>query len=192
MVEHIQSLSPITESSSISVLNVSAADLFSHPTVRQAGPPKLIITSPPYPGIHVLYHRWQVLGRREAPAPYWIANTLDGAGSKFYTLGDRKEHELKSYFENLRAAFHSISLIADDRTNIVQMVAFAEPEWQLPRYLEVMRDCGLREFRLPNMGKLDEHGRLWRVVPNRKWHADQNVHSPGSREVVLIHRKAAN
>ena len=29
----------------------------------------LVVTSPPYPGVHVLYHRWQVDGRRETAAP---------------------------------------------------------------------------------------------------------------------------
>ncbi len=31
-------------------------------------PPRLIVTSPPYHGVHILYHRWQVDGRRETPA----------------------------------------------------------------------------------------------------------------------------
>ena len=38
----------------------------------------------------MLYHRWQVDGRKEAPLPFMIANKLDGAGSSFYTMGDRK------------------------------------------------------------------------------------------------------
>jgi hypothetical protein len=59
------------------------------PRVREIGSPALILTSPPYPGVHVLYHRWQVLGRRETPAPFWIAGTLDGAGASYYTFGDR-------------------------------------------------------------------------------------------------------
>ena len=42
--------------------------------------PKLVVTSPPYPGVHVLYHRWQVLGRRETAAPYWITESNDGQG----------------------------------------------------------------------------------------------------------------
>jgi DNA methylase len=42
--------------------------------------PRLVLTSPPYPGVHVLYHRWQVDGRKEAPLPFMIANKLDGAG----------------------------------------------------------------------------------------------------------------
>lgn len=36
-------------------------------------PPKLVLTSPPYFGVHIRYHRWQVQGRRETPAPYWIS-----------------------------------------------------------------------------------------------------------------------
>jgi hypothetical protein len=44
-------------------------------------PPKLVVTSPPYPGLHVLYHRWQVQGRRETPAPFWIAACQDGQGA---------------------------------------------------------------------------------------------------------------
>lgn len=37
-------------------------------------PAKLVLTSPPYPGVHVVYHRWQILGRKETPAPFWLAN----------------------------------------------------------------------------------------------------------------------
>ena len=41
----------------------------SDPLWKEFKKPKLVITSPPYPGIHVLYHRWQVDGRKETPAP---------------------------------------------------------------------------------------------------------------------------
>jgi hypothetical protein len=70
--------------------------------------PKLVVTSPPYPGIHVLYHRWQVDGRKEAPFPFLIANKLDGAGSSYYTMGDRQYPELRTYFDNLQANMSSI------------------------------------------------------------------------------------
>ena len=46
-------------------------------------PAKLVVTSPPYPGVHVVYHRWQINGRRETPAPFWLANQRDGAGEAF-------------------------------------------------------------------------------------------------------------
>ena len=169
-------------------LNRSTAGAHSEELVRMISPPKLIVTSPPYPGIHVLYHRWQVDGRREAPAPFWIAGTLDGAGSSHYTMGDRKNPELRSYFENLKASFSSIAAIAGPETTIVQLVAFSDVDWQLPKYLDVMERCGLVEERPWSRKEAD--GRLWRNVPNRKWYASQRPRSPGAREVVLVHRKS--
>ena len=153
--------------------------------VQSVCPPKLLLTSPPYPGIHVLYHRWQVDGRKEAPAPFWIAGKLDGAGLSYYTMGDRKNPGLTSYFENLEASFRSIAAMAGPDTTIVQMIAFSEAEWQLPRYLEVMQECGLEED--ISWGMVEGDGRLWRDVPNRRWHAQQRSKSPGAKEVVLVH-----
>jgi hypothetical protein len=147
------------------------------------------VTSPPYPGVHVLYHRWQVDGRKEAPLPFMIANKMDGAGSSFYTMGDRKYPELKTYFENICATMSSVAAIANKRTIIVQMVAFSGPSWQLPRYLETMEKAGLSELKLPIL-KHQGDGRLWRSVPGRRWYSDQRGETPGSEEVVLIHRKA--
>jgi hypothetical protein len=139
--------------------------------------------------VHVLYHRWQVDGRKEAPLPFMIANKLDGAGSSFYTMGDRKYPELKTYFENISATMSSVAALANKRTVIVQMVAFSDPDWQLPRYLETMERAGLTELKLPI---LKHHGdaRLWRSVPGRRWYSDQRGDTPGSAEVVLIYRKA--
>ena len=68
------------------------------------------------------------------------------------------------------------------------MVAFAEPEWQLPRYLETLREAGLVEVFLPSLSKKGD-GRLWRSVPGRRWYSDQRGETPGSKEVVLLHRK---
>lgn len=169
-------------------LNRTAAGLENEPVVARLPHPKVVVTSPPYPGIHVLYHRWQVDGRKEAPAPFWIANKLDGAGSSYYTMGDRKYPELQTYFENLETCFRSIAKICGPETTIVQIVAFSEPDWQLQRYLKVMESCGLREIRPWNLIE-DGDGRLWREVPNRKWHAHQNPRAPGAREVVLLHAK---
>ncbi len=49
----------------------------------------LVVTSPPYPAVHVLYHRWQILGRRESPAPYWLTNSSDGHGASYFTIVHR-------------------------------------------------------------------------------------------------------
>jgi len=150
-------------------------------------PIKLVLTSPPYPGVHVLYHRWQVQGRRETPAPYWIANLVDGNGASYYTFGDRKQAELESYYDQARAAFTSIARISDLSTVVVQMIAFSEPSWQLPRYLTTMDQAGFAEFRFSELAN-SKDGRVWRSVPNRKWYASQRGSLGSSNEVVLFHR----
>lgn len=172
------------------VLNRTAAGLEDDDRIAHWPAPKLVVTSPPYPGVHVLYHRWQVDGRKEAPLPFMIANKLDGAGSSYYTMGDRKYPELKTYFDSIRATMSSVAALADENTTVVQMVAFSDHSWQLERYLETMEEAGLSEVLLPTLrGEAD--GRLWRSVPSRRWYSDQRGETPGSQEVVLIHRKKA-
>lgn len=167
-------------------LNRSSIGIENEPIIAKQ-PPKLILTSPPYPGVHILYHRWQVKGRKETPAPFWIANCLDGQGPSFYTFGDRKQCELSNYFSHLYDAFHSISKIADKGTMIIQLVAFSDPSWQLPRYLETLEQTGLREIIIDKLSNAED-GRLWREVPNRKWYADRRGKTASSMEVVLLHK----
>ena len=70
---------------------------------------------------------------------------------------------------------------------LVQLVAFADPAEQLPRYLSVMSSSGYQECLLSE--HLDSRdGRLWRDVPGRKWHANRKGNLASSQEVVLIHR----
>jgi hypothetical protein len=167
-------------------LNCSAAQLREHPRLRVLSRPKLVLTSPPYPGIHVLYHRWQVDGRKETPAPFWIANKLDGAGASFYTMGDRRQPNQTTYFSNLDASFGSVASLCDENTIFVHVVSFSNCRTQLPRFLETAERHGLVELRLPLAKSRD--GRLWRKVPNRRWHAHQKGSTSASRELVLFHR----
>ncbi|KQT33662.1 hypothetical protein ASG29_06530 [Sphingomonas sp. Leaf412] len=173
------------------VLNRSVIGLEADPTIIKAGAPRLIMTSPPYPGVHVLYHRWQVDGRKESPAPFFIAKALDGSGESYYTMGGRKGPGLHKYFDQLGGALRSLASIADGATTLVQVVAFADPEWQLARYLEVADRSGWQEFGLSTLAG-EEDGRLWRSVPNRKWHATSRGQTGGAREVVLFHRLRAH
>jgi hypothetical protein len=129
-------------------------------------------------------------GRKEALLPFMIANKLDGAGSSYYTMGDRKYPELRTYFENIKATMSSVTALAHERTIIEQMLVFSDPLWQLPRYLETMEDAGLVEVFLP-MLRREADGRLWRSVPSRRWYSQQRGETPGSQEVVLIHQKRA-
>ncbi|MGD0058416.1 MAG: DNA methyltransferase [Verrucomicrobiia bacterium] len=165
----------------------SVVGIENDPAMSKKPAPALVLTSPPYPGVHVLYHRWQIQGRRETPAAYWIANGRDGSGTSFYTFGDRHEPGLSTYFEQLRGAFQSIARVVSERTMVVQMVAFPDPAWQLPLYLDVMRDAGFVETKVPAFAN-SEDGRIWRCVPNRKWYADQKGAIGASKEVVLFHR----
>ncbi len=170
-------------------LQRSAIGIEADVALARHRPISLVLTSPPYPGVHVLYHRWQVKGRRETPAPFWIASSLDGNGASYYTFGDRKAQHLDSYFNDALAAFRSLSMIVENETIIVQMVAFSEPGWQLPRYVSVMEQAGFREIKFPEIANKKD-GRIWRAVPNRKWYASQRGMTSSSDEVVLFHKLA--
>lgn len=171
----------------VACLHRSAIGLDTDDVWQDISPPRLILTSPPYPGVHVLYHRWQIQGRRETPAPFWIAGTMDGCGASFYTFGDRKQHDLSNYYMHAQHAFRSLARIADPETVVVQMVAFSDPSWQLPNYLAMMTGAGFEEFIFAKQSDSAD-GRLWRIVPNRKWYASRKGNIGASKEVVLFHR----
>lgn len=178
--------------SRIAVLNRSAVGFDEDPAFRgfvAERRPKLILTSPPYPGVHVLYHRWQVDGRKETRAPFWIANTLDGSGASYYTMGDRQQPDLPTYFKTLAGAQRSIAGASNPDTTIVQIVAFTRPSEQLPRYNAAARAAGLEEYRLDLLAH-EGDGRLWREVPNRKWYNGQRAKTSASNEVLLFYRLA--
>lgn len=157
---------------------IDAAGIFKN---RKAD---LIVTSPPYPGVHVLYHRWQVDGRRETPAPYWIAGCSDGQGSSFYNFADRREEAADRYFQASLVTLKAIRKVVREGGHMVQMIAFNRPDDQLPRYLENMEVAGFAET------TLEAPDRIWRQVPGRKWHASLKGKTNSANEVVLIHRAA--
>lgn len=170
------------------LIQCSAAAVAKQSVWRTLEPPKLVLTSPPYPGVHVLYHRWQIRGRKETPAPYWITGTLDGNGASFYTFGGRNQKNLTSYFNTAERTFSSVASVCSDESLVVQMVSFSDTETQLPRYLEAMEKAGLQEVKVDvAVESTDE--RIWRRVPNRKWYAEQRFGIASSSEVVLFHRK---
>jgi DNA modification methylase len=149
--------------------------------------PRLVVTSPPYPGVHVVYHRWQVQGRRETPAPFWIVNSLDGNGESFYTFVNRKRRDLTDYFDRTYEAFKSVRAVIADDGLMVQLVGFSDPPSQLPKYLKTVSAAGFKEVPLKRLiGR--EYQRIWRNVPNRKWYAHQRGRTAASKEVVLFHK----
>src|SRR5687767_15853771 len=87
----------------------------------------LVITSPPYPGVHVLYHRWQVDGRKESPALFWITVCPDGQGASYYNFGDRRHASSNNYFRKSLQTLLDIRKIIRDGEHMVQLVAFNRP-----------------------------------------------------------------
>lgn len=169
------------------VKEVSAANDRIKDYVSRCDPPRLVLTSPPYPGVHVLYHRWQVRGRRETPAPFWIANCRDGAGASFYTMGHRSESGQEEYFANIEAVYRNIAGVLDRTTRVVQLVGFSDRSFQLERFLKAMNNAGYEEI-VVSSRNADGAGRIWRSVPNRRWYNRVKEAPVAAKEVLLIHR----
>lgn len=170
---------------SVEVFHESAENIRSVPSsLLRRRRASLVLTSPPYPGVHVLYHRWQVLGRRETRAPFWIADCKDGQGTAYYTFAHRQNsrHE-ELYFSRLLQAFTGVRKAISSRAYVVQLVGFSEAGRQLPMYLDTMERAGFREHR-------DDLPTIWRDVPNRKWYASLREHTRSTAEALLIHRPA--
>jgi DNA methylase len=161
------------------LFNDSAANLAQRAPFNQGVRVDLVVTSPPYPGIHMLYHRWQIDGRRESPAPYWLANCEDGKGEAFYNFADRRASADAYFAESLRT-LHAIRAVMKRGGICVQLVAFSDPRQQLARYLRNMDVASFAEVRASR--------RIWRTVPGRRWHAASKGALSASREVVLVHR----
>ncbi len=169
------------------LLHVSASLLATQPPFANGDRADLVVTSPPYPGIHVLYHRWQVDGRKETPAPYWIAACQDGNGAGYYSFAERRRASDDDYFRESLKTLRAVRAVTKRGGIVIQMLAFAEPRRQLRRYLGNMEAAGFRELRLDEQLGLARHRRIWRGVPGRQWHASLKGQASGSREVVLVH-----
>ena len=144
---------------------------------------RLVFTSPPYPRVHVLYHRWQVRGRRETPAPYWIAEVPDGHFASHYTGGSRTPTGEQRYLSMIRDVFTAIRPRLADDVVVAQLIGFADVRAQLPLYLAAMKSAGFQEW-IP----ADFEQRLWRKVPNRRWYAKLQGAVDASSELLLFHR----
>jgi hypothetical protein len=147
----------------------------------QSGLVKLMITSPPYPGIHVLYHRWQLKGGKETPLPFLIAGKKDGHGLAHYTMNARsRSNNGASYFNQIKESYRGVRNLLHEDATVVQLVAFSKPRVQLEQYLEVMDEAGYRQA--------DLSSNLVRLVPNRRWHAMAKGTTSSSREFLLTHK----
>lgn len=145
----------------------------------------LIVTSPPYPGVSVLYNRWQVQGRREVTIPYWIIGCNHDRPASDFTLGYPKtEAGLKKYFNAIHQGSQNLRKVIKRRGLMVHVVAFSDRKTQLLPYLDAVRNAGFEELKGIFGSSYD--GRLWRHIPNRKWYTNINSKPKSRREVVLF------
>lgn len=176
------------------VLHQGLPGMARHPGIARYPRPRLVLTSPPYPGVYVNYHRWKVRGRKETPLPYLLAGSNDGNGLAYYTMSARSDKSQGKYFAQLRAAFSDIAAMCGAETWVVQVVGFSDVDDHLSRYIETMSAAGFAEKRFEALAT-DKDGRLWRDVPGRRWWTragDRAGIAPNTaREVVLFHQVAS-
>ena len=168
------------------LISSSADKLHEWKSAKTLGAPRLLLTSPPYLGVHVLYHRWQIQGRRETSAPYWIAGKSDGHTGVYYTFADRRATAVEKYMSKLKACFQSAIHLLDKRSHVVQLVAFSNAEIQMPAYLRALDEAGLQSCDV--FQEVAGSTQVERVVPNRRWYALTSKQSNSSKEFLLVHR----
>jgi hypothetical protein len=131
--------------------------------------------------VHVLYHRWQVQGRRETGLPYWLSDTRDGAGPSYYMMGSRGTIKGEDdYFRTAASIWTSVRELMRPGALSVQVIAFGDPDVQLPRYLAVMEASRLHRRR-------DLEPENWRLVPNRRWYNRVKPDRASGTELLLVH-----
>jgi DNA methylase len=167
---------------SVRVIQADAQQL-SKRLPRRLDPVRLILTSPPYPGVHVLYHRWQVYGRKETSLPYELLGLMDGSFESHYTFGSRKKAD-EVYFDKLTAVYCSLRPLTTTSTIVAQVVGFSDPARQLLRFRAAMQAAGFEE--LSNPESPDDV--IARLIPNRRWYAELPASRGTGHEFVLLHR----
>lgn len=147
--------------------------------------PTLVVTSPPYPGISVLYNKWQIHGRRETRLPYWIIDSDQYKSASFYTMGYPKAKKgVETYFRSIEASFTNVRSCVDKGALMIQIVAFGDRRTQFFPYLAAMRNAGFQEISNVNQRSFD--GRLWREVPNRRWYNRVSAEVTKRKEVIFF------
>jgi len=100
-------------------------------------------------------------------------------------LGGRSEKGQREYFERLTRTYNLLRSVIDESAVVVQLVAFSEPDTQLPRFLNSMVSAGYEELTLFHSPEFE---RPYRQVPNRKWYTQLGQNHDASNEILLVHR----
>lgn len=149
----------------------------------------LVVTSPPYLGVHVLYNKWQYAGRRELRTPFFLADRDDLGGPSAYTIVSRQSKSDDAYFAKIQSSFEAAQKLLSNNALVIQLVSFANPEAALPRYLRALDAAGLTLCET----YAKSGGLRWRAVPARRWYARVGAirDSGANQEVLLVHRKGS-
>ena len=147
-----------------------------------------IITSPPYPGVHIRYDRISLNGTRKTDIQYYISGTKPLEDVNSYTFSTRKSSLEPKYFRMIYDGFYSLRDVIDYSTIILQVVGFRDKK-MLRKYLNTMSLAGYEEYEL-RVNKR-KRSRLWRKVKHRSFHATSKGDIPASEEVLLIHKKGS-
>lgn len=134
----------------------------------------------------MVYNRWQIAGRKETPAPYWIIGAPDGRGQSYYTMGSRTPFGLNNYFRSLVECYQAVRQVIHPDARVVQLVSFSDSDRQLPLFLEAMERAGYRE----DASLILDQSRIWRSVPHRRWYNYLDPEPSPARELLLIHHLA--
>ena len=168
--------------SSSNIYNRSAAKCLINKNLKRKKT-KLIITSPPYPGINIYYGTWQIHGRRNTSLPYLILGMDRPLNRSILNFQHPKTKDLKIYFKTMEKIFSSLYKASNKKTLLMQLVAFNKLDGILDEYLATMKKCGFKEI------QLNGKKRIWRDVPSRSWqstYAKKDL--PSSKEVLLLHK----
>ena len=168
--------------SSSNIYNRSAAKCLINKNLKRKKT-KLIITSPPYPGINIYYGTWQIHGRRNTSLPYLILGMDRPLNRSILNFQHPKTKDLKIYFKTMEKIFSSLYKASNKKTLLMQLVAFNKLDGILDEYLTTMKKCGFKEI------QLNGKKRIWRDVPSRSWqstYAKKDL--PSSKEVLLLHK----
>lgn len=171
------------------ILIKSPADSLTEAKLGLTRQVDLVVTSPPYLGVHVLYNKWQYAGRKELRTPFFLADRDDLGGSSAYTIVSRHSKSDALYFERIQSSFAAIQKLLSSNAFVIQLVSFANPETALPRYLNALRAAGL----ILCETYVKTSGLQWRSVPARRWYARVGAvrDSGANQEVLLVHRKGS-
>jgi hypothetical protein len=143
----------------------------------------LVVTSPPYPGVHVLYNRWQLFGRKETDMPFRLLGFNNNYFASFYTMGNRSNPSMKeSYLEDMERILTSLYELLSSGSIIAQVIAFPRNDGHINEYSELMIKVGFSPLKMRTSV-------VKRQVPNRKWYIRVTNNSRQPIEHIFVHQK---